>query len=257
MTLTILDLGRKIIARFFRIITPHKRSVLFSYILAAGADPSSPKDALQFYMGLDNRLYNLEGEAAVAYGKGIHPKHWLTRYHEFFINNITPDERVLDIGCGNGSLAYDLVTKGNARYVLGIDMNKENILYAEVHYQHLGLSFLLGDALTDLPDTHFNTIILSNVLEHIRERIVFLKVLQEKVGPKKILFRVPLVDRDWRVPLKRELGIEYRLDLTNEIEYTQEEFLEELHQAHLSPTYLAYHWGEIWCVAVPAGENIS
>jgi len=62
---------------------------------------------------------------------------------------------------------------------------------------------------------------------------------------------VPLFERDWRVPLKKELGIDYRLDSTHCIEYTQEEYFEELHQAGLKTTNTEFRWGEIWSVVEP------
>jgi SAM-dependent methyltransferase len=255
MTMMSLNTYRKIIARFFRVIPPHKRGRIFSYLIATGADPSSPRDSLEFYLTLDNHIYMQETESAVAYGEGIHPKHRLTHYHEFFIRQIGPDERVLDIGCGNGLLAYDLVLKGTAHEVLGIDLNKESVIYAQDHFFHPRLSFVQGDALTDLPSVRYDVVILSNVLEHIKYRIQFLTLVHQKIQPKRYLIRVPLFERDWRVPLKKELGIEYRLDSTHETEYIQEEFQGELRLANLKPTYLEYRWGEIWCVAVPVMEQ--
>ena len=39
-------------------------------------------------------------ERALKYGNGIHPKHILTKYHDFFTDNILNGENILDIGCG-------------------------------------------------------------------------------------------------------------------------------------------------------------
>ena len=66
-----------------------------------------------------------------------------------------------------------------------------------------------------------------------------------------MIIRVPLFERDWRVPLKREIGVDYRLDSTHFIEYTQEGFLEELREAKLKATHVEVRWGEIWSVAAP------
>ena len=46
---------------------------------------------------------NLEwviNERSISYDKGIHPKHRLTNYHNFFIDRINDGEVVLDVGCG-------------------------------------------------------------------------------------------------------------------------------------------------------------
>ena len=44
---------------------------------------------------------------------------------------------------------------------------------------------------------------------------------------------MPLYELDWRVPLMEGLGVDYRLDFTHCIEYTQELFAEEIEQAGL------------------------
>jgi len=62
---------------------------------------------------------------------------------------------------------------------------------------------------------------------------------------------VPLFEREWRVPLKKELGVEWRLDATHETEYTLESFAEELDAAHLQAVYQEVRWSEIWCEAHP------
>ncbi len=54
---------------------------------------------------------------------GIHPKHKLIKYHQFFLENINAESLILDIGCGPGVLAYELAKK--AKPVVAIDINKE------------------------------------------------------------------------------------------------------------------------------------
>jgi 2-polyprenyl-3-methyl-5-hydroxy-6-metoxy-1,4-benzoquinol methylase len=196
------------------------------------ANTLPPDQALRFLFRLDSRLYTLVGIKAVDYGNGLHTKHWHTRYHDFFVTRVHADERVLDIGCGNGAVAYDLVTRAGAK-VVGIDRSIENITQAQNHYKHPRLSFIVGDALHDLFGSHFDVVVLSNILEHLKARPDFLRLVQEKVDPYRILIRVPLYERDWRVPLKKELGVEWRLDPTHEIEYTLESFTKEAKEAGL------------------------
>ena len=71
--------------------------------------------------------------------------------------------------------------------------------------------------------------ILSNVLEHINERVPF----KYKIKPKFFIIRVPAFDRDWRIPLKKELGVEWKLDNTHYIEYTKETLLNELLRSNI------------------------
>lgn len=211
----------------------------------------NPKTGMKFLLDLDNKLYELEGWASRRYGDGIHTKHRHINYHQFFINNIKPGETVLDLGSGNGFLSYNLVTNINNVKVLGIEMNKNNINFARRHYQHPNLKFILGNALKNLPEKKFNVVTLSNVLEHIENRTEFLKQIKKKIKPDKLIIRVPMLERDWRVPLKKELEINYFLDKTHFIEYRQKEFLEELKQSGLKPKHIEFRWGEIWSVVEP------
>jgi hypothetical protein len=61
-----------------------------------------------------------------------------------------------------------------------------------------------------------------------------LKHLNEEFKPNKFLIRVPMFEREWLVPYKRELGIEWRLDLTHRIEYTEGELRDELLNAGMN-----------------------
>ncbi|ODS41486.1 MAG: hypothetical protein A7315_06025 [Candidatus Altiarchaeales archaeon WOR_SM1_79] len=212
---------------------------------------TSPKKTLEFLFELENRLYSLEGRASVEYGNGIHTKHKHINYHKFFIKNLNPGECVLDIGCGNGCMDYDIVTNVPNIKIVGIDLNEENIKFARAHYQHINLNFIHGDALKELPNETFDVVTLSNVLEHIEHRVEFLKKIMQQIKPKRLIIRVPLFERDWRVPLKKELGIDYRLDSTHCIEYTQEEYFEEFRQAGLKATHVEFRWSEIWSVVEP------
>lgn len=207
---------------------------------------------LKSLLDLDNELYRAISLKACEYGEGLHPKHRLTRYHDFFCKNVGPKESVLDIGCGNGFLTSD-VAKCTRGRVVGIDMNENNIAFAKAHYQADNIEFIRGDVRTNLEEARFDVVMMSNVLEHLSKRIEFLKRVREAVEPAKFLIRVPMYEREWMVPLKEELGIEYVLDAGHEIEYTQQHLFDELRAAGLNPENSEIRWGEIWCRAVPAG----
>lgn len=229
--------------------TPHVESLVGQLVSSRTSEMSSA-EALRFLFRLDGFFYSLEGQKAIDYDGGIHTKHRHTRYHDFFVKNIQPAERVLDIGCGSGALAYDVANQSQA-HVTAIDLNPENITMANQRYSHPRVKYIVGDVLQKLLDGPFEVVILSNVLEHLNERPAFLSRLRNTVSPKRFLVRVPLFERDWRVPLKRELGAEWRLDVTHETEYTLESFGEEMVAAGLRIDYHAVKWGEIWAVTVP------
>lgn len=199
---------------------------------------------------LDRGLYYLQQQAAGRYGNGLHPKHRLINYHQFFSSRISADDNVLDIGCGVGALAHSMAKTG-AR-VTGIDYNEKSLSIAKERFTNPNVTFLFGDVLKIEFEEPFDVVVMSNVLEHIPpDRPEFLRRVTEAVRPQRWLIRVPLFERDWRVPLKKELGLDYRLDPTHFIEYTQENFAEEMEAAGLKITHLEIRWGEIWSELVP------
>jgi SAM-dependent methyltransferase len=212
----------------------------------------TPSESLVFLLELERYLFTLTGTESCRYGQGVHSKHRHTHYHDFFTQKIRPGEKVLDIGCGNGALSYDMARSG--AQVVGMDRVPEHIAKAQKDFFLPNLEFIHGDSLKDLPAGRFDIITLSNVLEHIQDRIGFIRKLQKVYNPARWLLRVPAYERDWRVPLMEELGVDYRQDDSHFIEYKREQWIQELHRAGLNIRSIDFYWGEIWCEAV-AGEQ--
>lgn len=143
---------------------------------------------LKILLRFDNLLRSLINSFAIAAEDGIHPKHRIMQYHKFFVDNISENDIVLDIGCGNGILTYDVAKK--TKKVFAIDISKENIAFAKQIYNSENIEYLQGDATKYIFDHNFDVIILSNVLEHIENRIEFLKKI--KALASKFLIRVPM-----------------------------------------------------------------
>ena len=210
----------------------------------------SSRDILCSLYEIDIWLQKQIDKVAINYEGGIHPKYRLTRYHDFFIEKIKATDRVLDIGCGNGFVAYNIAKKTKA-IVVGIDLDVKKISFAERNYKHLNLRFLIGDALVDLPKERFDVVILSNILEHISERNSFLNRLLRNIKPQRILIRVPMFDRHWSVPLRKELGVNLMGDATHCTMYTKESFTGEMEASNLRAVDLKICWGEIWAEVWP------
>ncbi len=211
-----------------------------------------PADRLKLLFDLENKLYEQAGRASVAYDNGVHTKHRHINYHQFFIERIKPQSKVLDIGCGNGALTFDIAEHVSEVMIVGIDLNSHNIEQARKNFSHQQIQYICGDVLKDLPQDHFDQIVMSNVLEHLPERVGFLQKLIELYHPQNILIRVPVFERDWRVPLKQELGMDYRLDQTHFVEYKKGEFEQEMQLAGLEIKEKIINWGEIWVECVPS-----
>ena len=238
------------IKALFKAMDAEKASEVLFDIIVQKTGMMPPDESLKFLFDFDNKIYALTGQESIRYGNGVHTKHKHIRYHDFFINNIGPGSRVLDVGCGSGVLSYDIAEKVPDVNVCGIDIYEDYINIAKRDFKHKNIRYICGDALEKLPDEEYDIIILSNVLEHIEHRVDFLKKLNKIFSPEKFLIRVPVFERDWKVPLKKELGIDYRLDKTHYIEYFQEEFFDEIKQSGLFVKSHKINWGEIWAVVV-------
>jgi SAM-dependent methyltransferase len=242
------QIARMIIWMFRNVLVrlPHKQAVnLVVDMIQDYTETKTSREGVCFLLEIDNRLYHLQGAASVADGGGVHSKHRHMHYHDFFTSRVSPDERVLDIGCGIGAVSFDIAEKVGCQ-VVGVDLEEVKIEVAEQKYPHGNITYIVGDVLTDVPAGSFDVLILSNVLEHLPDRSEFLKRVAAQTGSKRLLIRVPLFERDWRVPLKKELGLEWRLDKTHETEYTLESFQEEIEQAGLYIYSQEVRWGEIW-----------
>ncbi|MDD3607710.1 MAG: class I SAM-dependent methyltransferase [Candidatus Moranbacteria bacterium] len=199
---------------------------------------------IKIFVFLHNFSYKAISMLVVKKNGGLHPKHRILNYHDFFLTNIQLDDSVLDIGCGNGAVAYDLAKK--SRKITAIDISKENIEIARKKFSQKNLEYIIGDATNYDFKSAFDVIILSNVLEHIKNRVDFLSKIK-KLAPK-ILIRVPLLTRDWLSVYKKENGFEYRLDPTHYTEYTEEDFMEEIKRSGLSIEKYYVKFGEIYAI---------
>lgn len=201
---------------------------------------------------LHSFAYKLASVLAIKAEDGLHPKHRLMNYHQFFLDHIADGDRVLDIGCGNGALAFDLAKK--AKEVVAIDLVPKNIEKAESRFLKSNIAYQVADATRFSSHQTFDVVVLSNVLEHIEYRIDFLKKIKH-LAPT-FLIRVPMIDRDWITLYKKELGVEYRLDKTHFIEYTLETFVSELAEGDFTIKNHSVQFGEIWAVVVPNSSHI-
>lgn len=226
-----------------------RHALLKSGIYASAA--ADPKSALTQLLEMDSVLSGQIDLVSIRYGDGVHVKHRLMAYHEFFVSRIRPDDRVLDVGCGYGAVANSIAERAKAD-VLGIDMSAANIEQARRTFLHPRLQFMTGEAPHDVPEQRFDVVVLSNVLEHIEHRVTFLQMLLKRARPARLLIRVPMSDRHWHVPLRREMGLFHFSDPTHFTEYTRQSFEDEMRHARLSIAHLQVNWGEIWAEVVPS-----
>jgi 2-polyprenyl-3-methyl-5-hydroxy-6-metoxy-1,4-benzoquinol methylase len=214
------------------------------------AQARDQSEALRRLFAVDDLLQGEIDQLAIRRDDGVHPKHRLTRYHDFFVERVERGERVLDVGCGKGELAHDLAERGGAS-VVGIDVLPEKVEFARDRFAHTRVEYVQADIYEFDPGERFDAVVLSNVLEHLAEREALLRRIVDVARPARILIRVPAFDRHWHVPLRKELGIAYFSDPTHETEYVAETLRAELERAGLELTSLETRWGELWAEARP------
>jgi 2-polyprenyl-3-methyl-5-hydroxy-6-metoxy-1,4-benzoquinol methylase len=223
---------------------------------SSSATRLDPADGLRRLLRMDDLLQGRIDGLAIELDGGIHAKHRLIGYHDFFARHVRVGDRVLDIGCGKGELAFDLATRTGAR-VTGLDFSPIVLSFARTHFRAEGLEFLEGDARVWEPPHEYDVVVLSNVLEHIAPRIELLRRLSAQARPKRLLIRVPSRERHWLVPLREELGLPHFSDPTHETEYSASQLAAELKEAGLELDELEQRWGELWAVAKPLEREAS
>ena len=177
-------------------------------LVCHAAARQDPKAAMPELLQIDTDVTGLINDIAVPFGRGVHVKHRLMRYHDFFVDRVRPGERVLDIGSGNGAVAHSVASRASAT-VTGLDLSEENVAAARRMFAHPSLRFVIGKAPAAVPVEPFDVVMMSNVLEHIEHRAEFLRSVQARVSARRWLIRVPMFDREWRVPMRKELGLYY------------------------------------------------
>jgi len=202
---------------------------------------------------LHNLTYMLSGMYASIVNDGIHPKFKILDYQGWFLANIEEGWNVLDIGCNTGALAYSLSEKSNMVY--GIEIIEKLVEISKKNRQKNNIEYIYGDATVyDYSNCKpIDCVVLSNVLEHIEQRVEFLIKIKDTIkwnsDTKKVfLIRVPVMDRDWITLYKKSMGIEWRLDNTHFIEYTLDKFREEINNSGLEILSTKVKFGEIYAV---------
>lgn len=215
--------------------------------------PPFSKIFIRQILKLHNFCYEVSGGMAVQVENGVHPKHRIMHYKEWFVGNINESDVVLDVGCNTGMMPEVMSKKAN--FVYGIEIEPMLIKEAKNKRNNDNIEFICADATTyDYTQCRpVSCVTLSNVLEHIEYRVDFLKKLicqitWQDATNKKLLIRVPMVDRDWITVYKKELGVDYRLDPTHYTEYTYDQFEYELAQSGVSILCSRVRFGEIYAV---------
>ncbi len=109
----------------------------------------------------------------------------------FLLAHLRPDARVLDVGCGPGTITVDLATRVPAGRVLGIDIAPEVLAAGRELARDRGVSnvdFVVGDVYgLDLEDASVDVVYVHQVLQHLREPVRALVEMRRVLAPGGLL----------------------------------------------------------------------
>jgi SAM-dependent methyltransferase len=242
--------GRRVPLRPLRLLFPYPvwRPLFRLWLGTVRAQPDKSK-AMRELLQVYGDAYVGVDLGAIDYDDGVHAKHRLTRYHDFFVERIHPGERVLDVGSGKGELARDIAERAGAT-VVAVDASPWMLEFARERSAHARVTYVQADAVDYVPDEPVQVAVLSNVLEHIEQRVELLRALRERAGAERLLIRVPVLDRDWTVPLRREVDLPHFSDPEHKVEYDPQLLRKELAAAGWEMGEPQLVWGEIWVEAL-------
>jgi trans-aconitate 2-methyltransferase len=93
------------------------------------------------------------------------------------------DERILDVGCGNGRVTSEIAGRAAEGAVVGVDASEEMIAFANGHYHRANLSFRVADARRLPFDTEFDLVVSFNALHWIPEQDQALTAIARALRP--------------------------------------------------------------------------
>ncbi len=96
------------------------------------------------------------------------------------------DERILDIGCGDGKVTAELATRVPRGCVLGIDTSEEMIAFAQTKFSPTrisNLSFTIGDAVSLKFDHDFDLVVSFSCLHWVQDQAAVLRGIRKSLTP--------------------------------------------------------------------------
>lgn len=109
----------------------------------------------------------------------------------YLLPHLVGGSRLLDVGCGPGTITVDLARRLAPGEVVGIDRAADVVAQAEAHGREQGVanvSFTTGDVYAlDLPDRSFDVVHAHQVLQHLTRPVAALGELRRVLRPGGLL----------------------------------------------------------------------
>lgn len=139
-------------------------------------NPDPPATAVRW----DARDYHLHASAQAAWGRDLHAR-----------LPLRGDERLLDLGCGDGRLTSELAERVPRGEVLGIDADPDMVAFAQTHHTRANLSFSRADVRHFAAAGRFDAIVSNACLHWVAEHEAVLHRCRAHLGPGgMILFQM-------------------------------------------------------------------
>jgi 2-polyprenyl-3-methyl-5-hydroxy-6-metoxy-1,4-benzoquinol methylase len=165
----------------------------------------------------------------------LHPKHLLdVPWHWWYLSEIGPTDRVLDVGCHNGM--HSLTMAPRAAHVLGIDVDENELARARERAAIEGVAnveFHRGDltdraTLGDLRPGSFDVALILDVLEHLVDRRSVLDAVRTLLRPGgRLVVAVPNADTSYK-RWRRRLGGRAYSNPDHKVEFSEDAIRAEL-----------------------------
>ncbi len=107
------------------------------------------------------------------------------------------DERVIDVGCGDGRITAEIADRVPRGSVLGVDPSTQMIAFARAHAQRTNLDFALGDATRLAYVDAFDLVVSFNALHWVIDQAAALTSIRAALRPggRTFLEFVPEAER--------------------------------------------------------------
>lgn len=109
----------------------------------------------------------------------------------YLLPHLAPGQRLLDVGCGPGTITVDLARRVSPGEVFGIDVAAEVVAEAEAHRREENVAnvrFATGDVYAlDAPDGAFDVVHAHQVLQHLTDPVRALEELRRVLRPGGLL----------------------------------------------------------------------
>lgn len=129
-----------VLAVLWQLLPQRLRLMLIKGLFVLESRGGDTEQGLARLFALQDALEHVVNERAMIHGKGEHPKHKLTHYHDFFIERIADGENVLDVGCGYGAVARSIAHARPNAQVTGADYDKGRLEQARASNNPSNLS---------------------------------------------------------------------------------------------------------------------